>query len=483
MILDGAQLFALLPLLLLAAAVTLGMLAVSVRRHHRFTAQITILFQLAALAVTLYPHTTQMVTPLLVFDPYARLSIAIFLVVGIFTTQLVYGYIAGYSGNREELYLLLLMAVMGASVMCAARHGASLLLGLELMTLSLFGMIAYPVHNAVNRRPLEAAIKYLVLSAAASAGLLFGLALVYAGAGTLAFPELAGAIGRASPGDARLIILGNALIWSGVAFKLSLVPFHLWTADVYEGAPAPITGFMAAISKGAVAILMLRYIMYVPISGGLANALTVVAVATILVGNFLALLQNNLKRLLAYSSIAHSGYLLVPFIVAGPIAREAVLFYVVAYCVMTIATFGIVTLLSTPFEERDHDHLYDLRGLFWRRPYPAALMAPMMMSLAGVPMTVGFLAKFYVLAAGVEMRNWVLVGAIVLGSAISLYYYLRVIVTMFLVHPQRKRPEYKFNEFTIPTAIALTALFILLFALGTFPQFLLDWITPAVASM
>lgn len=483
--LSTAQLLALLPLMLLALAVALGMLAVSVRRHHRFTAQITILFQAVALIACLYPQEPQMVTPLLMFDAYARLGFAMFLTVGIFSTQLTYGYIAGYGGNREELYLLLLMAVMGAGVLCAARHGAALLLGLELMTLAVFGMIAYPVHHASqNRRPLEAAIKYLVLSAAASAGMLFGVALVYAGSGTLAFPELAGAIGRATPADAQLITLGNALIWAGVCFKLSLVPFHLWTADVYEGAPAPVTGFLAAISKGAVAVLMLRYILYVPVADGLADALTVIAVVTILVGNFLALMQNNLKRLLAYSSISHAGYLMVPYIVAGPIAREAVLFYIVGYCVMTLGTFGIVTLLSTPFEQRDHDHLYDLRGLFWRRPYPAALMAPMMLSLAGVPLTVGFLAKFYVLAAGIEMRDWILVGAVVLGSAIGLYYYLRVIITMFMVHPQKKRPEYKFNEFTIPSAIALTLLFILLFWLGTFPQYMLDWwINPAVAAL
>src|SRR5262249_42953471 len=150
-----------------------------------------------------------------------------------------------------------------------------------------FGMIAYPVHHAnKNKRPLEAAIKYLILSAAASAILLFGLALVYAGSGTLAFPEMAGALQRAAPADRTLITLGNALIWAGVAFKMSLVPFHLWTADVYEGAPAPVTGFLAATSKGAVAVLMLRYILYVPVTGGLADALTVIAVVSILVGNF-----------------------------------------------------------------------------------------------------------------------------------------------------------------------------------------------------
>jgi NADH-quinone oxidoreductase subunit N len=460
------------------------MLAVSVRRHHRFTAQITILFQLAALAACLYPQPAEIVTPLLTFDTYARFGMAMFLVVGIFSTQLTYGYIAGYGGNREELYLLLLMGVMGACVLCAANHGASLLLGLELMTLSMFGMIAYPVHHAEkNKRPLEAAIKYLVLSAAASAGLLFGVALIYAGTGTLSFSALPAAIEHAAAADRTLIAIGNALVWTGVAFKLSLVPFHLWTADVYEGAPAPVTGFLAATSKGAVAVLMLRYIEFVPVSGGLANGLTVLAVATILIGNFLALMQNNFKRLLAYSSIAHAGYLLVPYIVAGPIAREAILFYIAAYNVMTVGTFGIVTLLSTPFEQRDHDHLYDLRGLFWRRPYPAALLTPMMLSLAGVPLTVGFLAKFYVLAAGIEMRNWVLVAAVVLGSAIALYYYLRVIITMFLVHPQRKRSEVQINEYTIASAIALTMLFVMLFWFGTFPQFLLDWITPAAASL
>jgi len=220
----------------------------------------------------------------------------------------------------------------------------------------------------------------------------------------------------------------------GLGFKLSLVPFHLWTPDVYEGAPAPVTAFIATVSKGAVFALLLRYFIttysydYTP----LLTVFSVIAGLSILAGNLLALLQNNVKRLLAYSSIAHMGYLLVAFIAGGRISSmlvvESVSFYLLAYFITTIGAFGVVSVLSTPQTEADDIACY--RGLFWRRPWLAATFTLMLLSLAGIPLTSGFIGKFYIFTSAADGRLWGLLLAVIVGSGLGLYYYLRIIVVM-----------------------------------------------------
>ena len=228
-----------------------------------------------------------------------------------------------------------------------------------------------------------------------------------------------------------LLLTGLALTLTGFGFKLGLVPFHLWTPDVYEGAPAPVTAFVATVSKGAMFALLLRYFHGPGAKGTVFVALSVVAVASMLVGNLLALLQDNVKRILAYSSIAHMGYVLVAFLAGGALAEQAVMFYLAAYFVTTLGALGIVTAISGA--ERDADRLTDYSGLFWRSPATAGVMTAMMLSLAGIPLTAGFLGKFYVVAAGASATVWWLVIALVVTSVIGLYYYLRVVVIMYQV--------------------------------------------------
>ena len=483
MMLTGAQMLALLPLLLMAAGITGVMLLIAASRVHRAVAQLTTLGFILTFLACLIPQDAVEVTPLLMMDDYARFVIALISFAGAATTFLLYGYMTGYPGNVEEMYLLLLVAVLGAMILACARHAASLLLGLEIMTIALFGMIAYPVRL---KRPLEAGIKYLILSAAASAVMFFGFALLYAATGTLQFEPLHDAIIRTTArGDQTLIWVGAALAWVGFGFKLSLVPFHLWTADVYEGAPAPVTGLLATVSKGAVAALLLRYLDAVQLAQmpSLYATLSIIAAVTILAGNVLALMENNVKRMLAYSSIAHFGYLLVPFLAAGPTANEAVLFYLVAYTIMTLGTFGAVTMMSSPHHDKEADHLYDYRALFWRRPLITAILVPMLLAQAGVPLTVGFLAKFYVLAAGVEQHAWLLATMVVVGSSIGLFYYLRLASVQFLPRPEGQAREGVFSEITITAAFSMLVLFGLLFWIGTFPSTLLRWMAPAVAAL
>ena len=308
--------------------------------------------------------------------------------------------------------------------MGAAAHFGAFLLGMEILSISLYAMIAYPDSG---RPPLEAAIKYLVLSGVASTTILFGMALVYGETGSMQFAD-------ALAGDGALLRVGQGMILAGLAFKLSLVPFHMWTPDVYQGAPAPVTGFVATVSKGAVAALLIRYAVTTEVLAqeALFFGLSLIAIVSMVAGNVLALLQDNLKRLLAYSSIAHMGYLLIAVLAvasaAGPqMAAETGMVYIVGYFAMTLAAFGVMTVLSTG---EDVEDLADYDGLFWRRPLLAAVLTAAALSLAGIPLTVGFIAKFYLFAAGVEGSLWILVWALVIGSAIGVYYYLRIVFGM-----------------------------------------------------
>ncbi|MNZ56258.1 NADH-quinone oxidoreductase subunit N [compost metagenome] len=335
-----------------------------------------------------------------------------------------------------------------------------------------YGLIAYAFFN---RRSLEAGIKYMVLSAAGSAFLLFGMALLYAESGSLSFAGIGASLAAGAP--AQLVQIGVGMMLVGLAFKLSLVPFHLWTPDVYEGAPAPVAAFLATASKVAVFVVLLRLFQIAPVAlenSLLQIALSIVAIASILIGNLLALTQSNIKRLLGYSSIAHFGYLLVALIASKGLAVEAVGVYLTTYVLTSLGAFGVVTLMSTPYSGRDADALFEYRGLFWRRPVLTGVLTVMMLSLAGIPMTAGFIGKFYVIATGVESHLWWLIGALVLGSAIGLFYYLRVMVTLFLVEPNLKTHDAPFNWGQRAGGIMLVAIALAAFFLGVYPQPLLD---------
>ena len=434
------DLLALLPFLVLGGSAIVVMLGIAWRRHHGATA----LLGAAGLGLTLasLPVAAQQaprqVTALLRVDGFALYFIGLVCAASLFVVVLAHGYFRDRGLPRErqpeELYLLLLLATLGSSVLAASVHFASLLLGLELLSISLYALIAYPRER--SEPALEAGLKYLVLAAASSAFLLFGMALVYAKTGGLDLAALrvglaeAPVPGSAPGGGSVLVAAGLALLFAGVGFKLALVPFHTWTPDVYAGAPAPVTAFVASVSKGGVVAVTLRLVEQVGEgSRALFVPLAAVAIASMLAGNLLALLQQDVKRLLAYSSIAHLGYLLVALIAAVPMRAEATAYYLAAYVVTILIAFGVVAVLSD--EGADASSLDDYRGLFWRRPWLAILFTASLLSLAGIPLTAGFLGKVYVLLAGVEAATWLPVFALVAGSVIGLFYYLRVVLVLF----------------------------------------------------
>nr|WP_312230185.1 NADH-quinone oxidoreductase subunit NuoN [Pseudomonas sp.] len=482
------HLIALLPLLVTCATVVVVMLAIAWKRSHSMTFVLSVIGLNAAL-LSLLPTigvTPLQVTPLMQIDTFACYYMALVLISTLACVTLTHAYLGeakvndgqtkGYPRNREEMYLLLLLSAAGGLVLVSTEHLAGLFIGLELLSVPTYGMIAYAYFN---KRSLEAGIKYMVLSAAGSAFLLFGMALLYADAGSLSFAEIGASLAGAS--GSQLVQIGIGMMLIGLAFKLSMVPFHLWTPDVYEGAPAPVAAFLATASKVAVFAVLLRLYQLSPATAGgwLNDLLTVIAIASILFGNLLALVQNNLKRLLGYSSIAHFGYLLVALIASKGLAVEAIGVYMATYVLTSLGAFGVITLMSTPYNGRDADALYEYRGLFWRRPYLTAVLTVMMLSLAGIPLTAGFIGKFYVIAAGVQAQLWWLIGALILGSAIAVFYYLRVMVTLFLNEPNLQRHDAPFNWGQRAGGIMLMLVAALAFILGVYPQPLLDLVQQA----
>ncbi|EIC84933.1 NADH-quinone oxidoreductase subunit NuoN [Serratia sp. M24T3] len=466
------NLIALLPLLIVGLTVVVVMLSIAWRRDHFVNATLTVIgLNLALLSLYFVGHAgAQDVTPLLRVDGYSMFYIGLVLLASLATSTFAYPWLEGYPDNREEFYLLVLIAAMGGILLACANHLASMFLGIELISLPLFGLVGYAYRQ---KRSLEASIKYMLLSAAASSFLLFGMALLYAESGDLTFAALGKNLGDAAIHQ-PLLLAGLGLMIVGLGFKLSLVPFHLWTPDVYQGAPAPVSTFLATASKIAIFAVVMRLFLYAPVanSEAIRVVLGIIAFCSILFGNIMAISQSNIKRLLGYSSIAHLGYLLVALIAVQThqLSMETVGVYLAGYLFSSLGAFGVVSLMSSPYSGPDAESLFSYRGLFWHKPILSAVMTVMMLSLAGIPMTLGFIGKFYVIATGVTAHLWWLTGAVVVGSAIGLYYYLRVTVSLYLNAPDKLVRDTPNNwAFTAGGVVVLISA-ILVLALGIYPQ-------------
>ncbi|EOV9543861.1 NADH-quinone oxidoreductase subunit NuoN [Cronobacter sakazakii] len=466
------QLIALLPLLIVGLTVVVVMLSIAWRRNHFLNATLSVVgLNAALLSLWFVGQAGAMdVTPLMRVDGYAMLYTSLVLLASLATCTFAYPWLQGYNDNKEEFYLLVLIAALGGILLANANHLTSLFLGIELISLPLFGLVGYAFRQ---KRSLEAAIKYTILSAAASSFLLFGMALVYAQSGSLSFVTLGKSLADNMLSE-PLLLAGLGLMIVGLGFKLSLVPFHLWTPDVYQGAPAPVSTFLATASKIAIFGVVMRLFLYAPVgdSEAVRVVLGVLAFASIIFGNLMALTQTNIKRLLGYSSISHLGYLLVALIAlkSGDMSMETVGVYLAGYLFSSLGAFGVVSLMSSPYRGPDADSLYSYRGLFWHRPILSAVMTVMMLSLAGIPMTLGFIGKFYVLAVGVQSNLWWLTGAVVVGSAIGLYYYLRVAVSLYLNAPQQLNRDAPSNWAYSAGGVVVLISALLVLVLGVWPQ-------------
>jgi len=488
-----AEVLHLLPLIVLAAGAVVTMLGIAVYRSHGATFVITVgTLTLAVAALRFTPFSADgYATALLRFDGYAVFFLGLFLLTALAIAVMAYGYLRGRAVVAEELYILLLTATLGGAVLVSSAHFTSFFLGLELLSVSLYALVAYHRRQPAD---IEAGLKYLIPAAASSSFLLFGMALVYAHAGTMELAGLSRLATTVWQPRSLIPLAGLGMISVGIAFKLALVPFHFWAADVYEGSPAPVTALIATVSKGAVFALLLRYFaaLDLQVYDPFFTVFTVVAIASMIVGNYLALWQDDLKRLLAYSSIAHMGYLLVAFLAGGRLAVTTVILYLLAYFLMTLAAFGVLTALSN--KETDFQHIGAYRGLAYRHPFLGMTLAVALFSLAGIPLTAGFLAKFYVLLAGVRSALWLLVLVLIANSVVGLFYYLRVIITIYqpmqAAQPPpaggepsqpgaavlQRPPTRRAPSATILGAVVLIVLVVSLIGMGVYPGPVIDWI-------
>jgi NADH-quinone oxidoreductase subunit N len=374
-------------------------------------------------------------------------------------------YFASRGLFRGETFVLTLFALLGMMVMIAAGSFVTLYLGLELLSLTLYAMVA--MHRS-SLRASEAAMKYFVLGALASGMLLYGMSMIYGATGSLDIVEVATMLGSGQ-GNRVILVFGLVFVVSGIAFKLGAVPYHMWVPDVYDGAPTAVTLLIGTAPKLAAYAFMLRLLGVA--LGGLwfdwQGMLIVLSLLSMVLGNVIAIAQTNIKRMLAYSSIANMGFLLMGFLAANANGYSAALFYVIAYVLTSLASFGMIMLLSRDGFEADQ--LADFRGLNQRSPWWAFMMLLVMFSLAGVPPTVGFYAKFAVIQAAVDAGFVWLAVAAVLASLVGAFYYLRVVKLMYFDDATDNAPIVARPD----TRALLSANGLALLAFGILPQQLL----------
>jgi NADH-quinone oxidoreductase subunit N len=341
---------------------------------------------------------------------------------------LAFDYLRREGLDIGEFYFLVLMAAIGMMLLAGSRDLIVVFVSLELMSLAVYVLTGF---NRRDARSAEGALKYFLMGAFASGFLLYGIALLFGATGSTNLALVTSEVARGASEGNFLLHAGVALVVIGFAFKVSAVPFHMWTPDAYEGAPTPVTGYMAAGVKAAgfAALLRIVTVELAPAASVWGVILWWLAVLTMIVPNFIALAQDNVKRMLAYSSIAHAGYLLVGVVAGSAAGRSATLLYLAVYAVMTLGAFAVVGIVAGDGDSRTG--LADYRGLGWRRPLLGALLVVFLLSLAGFPPTGGFIGKLYLLIAAVDAGHVSLAVILVLTSFVSYYYYLRVIWKMY----------------------------------------------------
>ncbi|MSM39942.1 MAG: NADH-quinone oxidoreductase subunit NuoN [Geobacter sp.] len=463
-----ADLWSLMPLLILAAGALLVLLlgALVPGRYPSVIAAVTAAG--VACWMVMAPPLASLPGLGIALTPFARLFSALFglTAVGALLLSLRYNDRQGIVG--EEYPATLLFSLFGMVALSMATNLLVLFLGLESLTFGFYFLVACDRSRAASA---EAGLKYLLSGAVAAAFTAFGLALIYAGTGTLLIaPAMQAALSSANPTAAA----GAGLLLLGVAFKVSLVPAHLWTPDVYQGAPTPVTAFLATASKGAALAALLLLFSGSAGSGSLHGPLWCLSLFSMLLGNLAALRQAGLKRLIAYSSIAQMGYVALA-LTSGSGGHGAVAFYAVAYSAMNLAAFGALAALA----DQGGDRLEELRGVGYQRPFPAAILALSMFSLAGIPPTAGFMGKFLIFAAALKGGEIALSVIGILTAAVSAYYYLRVVTTLYLrpAEPSSPAPG---DGMTAAEYGVLGCAGLLIIVLGIFPSPLLELIDAAL---
>lgn len=482
----------LLPVLIVAFGIVLSLLLIAWRRSQKLILIFTLaIFSVALLAsFSLFvnlPNDVQ-VTALVKVDSYGNFAFILVLIASIAVSVLSSMWLTHTTEVHDEFFVLLQLVVLGAGILVISDHYASLFLGFELLSISLVGLVGYSRDSAFS---VETSFKYLILSACASSFMLLGIAFIYSYSGSLSFTTEQVMVSNVDNsvnniGDIFFYRVGFLLFMVGIAFKLSLAPFHLWTPDVYQGAPTPVTLLLATVSKIAIFIVLMKcwfsQVIFVDMKSSDVNMLflmTIFAIASMLIGNALALKQQNIKRLLAYSSIAHMGYLLIVLIVISTqsvaLAWQSALFYLTAYVLASISIFMALQLTQYNHNNTELD-VDDWLGMFWQNRSLALLIIVAILSLAGIPLTMGFIGKFYILNVAVQAQQWWLISALIIGSGIGLFYYLRIIFVLFDkasdVNEKNTTKELMPVSFTLTPAVNFSVIIIITVSilLGIFPD-------------
>jgi NADH-quinone oxidoreductase subunit N len=383
----------------------------------------------AITAMTLWNTHVSTLSDTLVVDRYGLFFTLLFCVVSGLTLLMSMSYLETTEIKTGDYYCLILFSTLGMVLMATATDLIVIFLGLEVMSIAAYALAGIARSEL---RSNEAALKYFLLGAFASAFLLFGIALLYGATGTTTLPQIAARLTKMGDEQRLLATAGMGLLIVGFGFKVAAVPFHVWAPDVYEGSPTSVTALMAVGIKAAAFAAFARVFMHtlVIFQGDWTGVLWVLAVLTMTVGNVTALLQRNIKRMLAYSSIAHAGYLLVGMVAGGEAGGSAVLFYLIAYAFMTLGAFAVVIALGR--RGQPNENLDDYAGVGFRSPFLGAAMAVFMLSLSGIPPLAGFVGKFYIFSAAVKAGYTGLAIIGVLNSVVSVYYYVGVLVRMYM---------------------------------------------------
>lgn len=480
MIITIQELIVLIPFLIVLLTVVALLFSISYKRNH-FIIYIMSIIGLLLSIISLY--CVYQVIPidismLFYINKVSIFYIGIILFATLFTVVLAYPYLLHQVFYKEEFYLFLLFSTLGGMTVIVSNHMASLFISIELMSLPLLGLIGYEYHQ---KKTLEAVVKYTVLSSVASSFLLLGIALIYSVSGDLSFIALGNYFNESILKSENIVLLlGITFIVVSFSFKLSIIPFHLWTPDVYEGTSYTSLFFLSTVSKIATFSILSRLLMYCPKKEIklLYLILEILAFFSIFFGNVMALFQKRLKRLLAYSSISHLGYLLIGLILikSSDMSLESIYIIFIAYLLSSLTVLGLVNWIAIQYKMYDTDVFDFYRGLFWHNPIIAIILTIMMFSFAGLPMSIGFVGKFYLILLTVNEKSLLLGLSMILGSAIGFYYYLQIIINFYL----KPFKYYNYNAVSFIKYdcynILVLILSLMVILLGLFPEYLIDLI-------
>lgn len=470
------QLTALLPLLIVIFTAVTVILSISYNRNHFFIAVFSILGFMSAFfsLYLLIPITPIDITSLFYINSYSIFYIGMIMISSISSCIFAYPWLLKYPFNKEEFYLLIIISSLGAISLIASSHMASFFINIELLSLPIFGLIAYSNYQKYS---LEASFKYVILSGISSSFLLLGIAWIYSVSGSLHFISVHQIFNFASENEKLVVLFGIGMILLSLFFKLSIVPFHLWTPDIYQGTPASVLSFFSTTSKISIFSVLLHFLSH---ASNLNNKilyfiLLLITISSILIGNLMAIFQENIKRFFGYTSISQLGYLLIVLFISNKnylFSLEVSAIYLCSYLFSNIAFFGIINLISYSHKKNNSNLLYSYQGLFWSQPLLSSILTLVLLSLAGIPITLGFIGKFYILSIIIKEHLWTIGFSFLIGTILGLYCYLRIILNLYLNPPKLSNQCLNItkNWFYTPSGIVICISGIMLLILGIYPN-------------